>query len=138
MIFASFSVSLWMMFKPFQKVCTNSTLYYIEHEKLKDNKGFRGITSFLFWRIFDGDFSEAQVLVNKSHSLYNKSNFEPGQEFSLEFSHLMGLVFCAIYQGIMVLMLINILIAMMNSTYSKLWENSDMEWKFNKSVLQVN
>ena len=137
-IIVSFSIGLWAMFKPFQRVHdSNHTLYYIDSEKLTENKGFRGIISFLFWRIFDGDFSDAEVLVNKNHTMYNETQFSIGKQFSLEFSHMTGLAFCAVYQGIMVILVINLLIAMMNTTYIKVWENADREWKFSKSYIEV-
>ena len=41
------------------------------------------------------------------------------------------------YQGVICILLINILIAMMNTTYNKVWENIDGEWKFSKSHFQV-
>ena len=49
----------------------------------------------------------------------------------------MGLSLWAMYQGIICILLINILIAMMNTTFMKVWENVDGEWKFSKSHFQV-
>ena len=134
-IYIAFSVGLWSMFKPFQN-CKDS-LYCIKEEKLTKNKGFQGVMSLLFWKVFDGDFSSAEVFVNKNHSDFKMTNMNSGEEFSLDFSHLMGLTFFAVYQGLTVIILINILIAMMNSTYSRVWENSDKEWKYSKTYFQV-
>ena len=104
----------------------------IDNDKLTRNQGFRGILSILFWTIFDGE-----VIVNKDHPDYNNTTHTQGNEFSLEFSHLMGLTIFAVYQGLSVILLINLLIAMMNSTYSILWDNADMEWKYSKTYFQV-
>merc|ERR1712080_99991 len=82
----------------------------------------------MFWRVFDGEFSDAEVV--------HKEGIE-GKSFSLEFSHAMGLAMWALYQGLTVILLINILIALMNSTYMKVWENADMEWKYSKSFYQI-
>jgi len=49
----------------------------------------------------------------------------------------MGLSLWAMYQGIVVILLLNILIAMMNNTYMKVWANVDTEWKYSKSHYQV-
>jgi len=54
---------------------------------------------------------------------------------SLEFSHLMGVSFWAVYQGIVAIILINVLIALMNTTYTKISEEADIEWKYSKSFM---
>ena len=143
----TFALGLWSMFKPFQNCNVydetqpntfgNDTLYCIDDDKLTRNQGFRGILSVLFWTIFDGDFSNVEVIVNKDHPDYNNTTRTQGNEFSLEFSHLMGLTIFAVYQGLTVILLINLLIAMMNSTYSILWDNADMEWKYSRTYFQV-
>ena len=74
---------------------------------------------------------------------------------SNEFSHLMSMAVWAVYQAITVILLINILIAMMNTTYNRIWESSDTQvsllnplssptnlvfssqWKFVKSYHQI-
>ena len=35
------------------------------------------------------------------------------------------------------ILLINILIAMMNTTYTRVWEQADKEWKYSKTFYQV-
>ena len=56
---------------------------------------------------------------------------------SLEFSHLMGIAYSVVYQSIIVILLINILIAMMNTTYTKVSQRADLEWKYSKSFYQI-
>ena len=115
------------MFKQFQNSGTVESTYWINETKLTTNEGFKGIMSLLFWRVFDGDFSDAEVY----HIVGNQT------EVDLKFSHLMGVTFFAVYQGITVIIMMNILIAMMNSTYSKVWENADKEWKYSKTFYKV-
>ena len=43
----------------------------------------------------------------------------------------------AVYQAIIVLLLINILIALMNTTYNTIWSSSDTQWKYSKSLYQI-
>ena len=66
-----------------------------------------------------------------------KNNNDPDHDFSIEFSHLMVLVLWGLYQIIIYVLILNLLIAVLNTSYSKLWQNVDMEWKYNKSRFQV-
>ena len=59
------------------------------------------------------------------------------EKVSFQFSHLMGLLMWAGYQGIIVILLINILIAMMNNTFNKISDHADLEWKYSKSCYQA-
>ena len=68
---------------------------------------------------------------------YDPMSDDNAGERSLEFSHFMGIAFWAIYQAIVVILLINILIAMMNTTFSKVYEDADCQWKYSKSYYQV-
>ena len=43
----------------------------------------------------------------------------------------------AVYQGITIILLINILIAMMNTTYNIIWSSADTQWKYSKSFYQI-
>jgi hypothetical protein len=80
----------------------------------------------MFRRVFDGDASTAMVQSNEE---FNNETMI----FSVQFSHMMGLTMWAIYQGLTAILLINILIALMNSTYMKVWKNLDVEWTFSKT-----
>ena len=46
-------------------------------------------------------------------------------------------VMWAVYQGITIILLINILIAMMNTTYNIIWSSADTQWKYSKSFYQI-
>eukprot|EP00092_Neocalanus_flemingeri_P016679 GFUD01018042.1.p1 GENE.GFUD01018042.1~~GFUD01018042.1.p1 ORF type:complete len:544 (-),score=113.53 GFUD01018042.1:43-1674(-) len=134
--YISFSVGLWSMFKPFQNCQEKKFQYCINETKITKNRGFRGVMSLMFWKVFDGDFSSMEVFEQEQEQ-ENSTQETIGKEFSLEFSHVMGLTFFALYQGLTVILMINILIAMMNSTYSEVWGNSDREWKYSKSYYQI-
>jgi len=134
-IYLSFSVGIWFMYKPFTErggvgagEGCNST-YCFSDQTIKDNPGMRGVLGQMFWRVFDGEASQARIQT--------QGHFNKTEVFSLEFSHMMGLSLWAMYQGITVILLINILIAQMNNTYLKIWENVDAEWKYSKSYFQV-
>ena len=92
-------------------------------------KTMRGLISTLFWRIIA---SSGPEMVNI------KNNQDDENDFSLEFSHLMGLVLWGIYQIIIYILMLNLLIAVMNTSYSELWQNAQKEWKYSKSYFQVN
>merc|ERR1712080_522953 len=79
-------------------------------------------------KVFDGEFSKTEVVYKE---------LEDGISFSLEFSHVMGLAMWALYQGLTVILLINILIALMNSTYSQVLGNADVEWKYTRAFYQI-
>ena len=87
------------------------------------------VFSALFWRVFSAGYPEYASINRKTES--------ETEELSLEFSHFMGLVLWAVYQSVIVLLLINILIAMMNTTYTRVWEEADLHWNYSKSFYQV-
>ena len=59
------------------------------------------------------------------------------EEFSFEFNHFMGMAIWAVYQIMVSILMLNILIAIMNSTYSEVWSSIDEEWRFNRTYYQV-
>ena len=155
-IYLAFVLGLWFMYKPFTKAgggvemgeCSDKSIYCIRDESIIENEGMRGMFSHIFWRVFDGDAKEDARVQPKEEFLKNST------VFSLEFSHFMGYSMWAMYQGLTVILLINILIAQvtthnghirnwhkslqMNSTYQRVWENVDAEWKYSKCFFQVN
>ena len=126
-IFISFAIGHYSMFKTFTMTALNSTMAYgMEKPDLADRKL---VFSTLFWRVFSAGYPEYA-------SINRKTDTGP-EELSLEFSHFMGLVLWAVYQSIIVLLLINILIAMMNTTYTRVWDEADLHWNYSKSFYQV-
>ena len=130
-VFLSFGLGIWLMYKPFHAFGQCTTEYCLEEKLVHDNETMNGVLSQMFWLVFNGD--------GFGHRIQHKSALGPNntKEFSKEFSHPMGLSLWAMYQGIICILLINILIAMMNNKFMKIWQNVDAEWKFSKSRLQV-
>ena len=112
-IYLAFVLGLWFMYKPFTKAgggvemgeCSNKSEYCIGDENIIQNEGMRGMFSHIFWRVFDGDAKEDARVQTRDEFLKNST------VFSLEFSHFMGYSMWAMYQGLTVILLINILIA---------------------------
>ena len=135
-IFLAHAIAFWSLYKPFRENPSQAERAGEQSEELQRNytlvesslKTQRGLLSSLFWAIV---VSEGPDVVN----IKNINNDE--KEFSLEFSHLMGLVLWGVYQIMIYVLMLNILIAVMNTSYSNLWQNVQVEWKFNKSHFQV-
>jgi len=121
--YGSFSIGTWSMLRNFSK--GYNTTYDIGEEKMKT---VGGVLDALFWRVLDpGEPEMAQVIKRRNST--NPDDFV----ISHEFSHLLGLGIWAAYQLIVTVILLNILIALMNNTFSKISENADIEWKYSKS-----
>ena len=106
-----------------------------------DLKTFKGLFRAMFWLLFDPGQPDTVAIKkcgNEDFSCNNTTDEELqiGQ-VSMEFSHLIGYAMWACFQGITVILLINILIAMMNTTFSKIWQDADTSWKYSKSFYQV-
>ena len=84
----------------------------------------------LFWAIMDpgegDDGGTAFVPKNGTND-----------EQSYEFSHFMGIVMWAVYQVVVTIMLVNMLIAMMNTTYVSIFQDADVQWKYIKSFFRL-
>ena len=99
-----------------------------------------GLAGALFWRLFDPGQPEVATVIKcdpEVESCDSENILQDVDHVSLEFSHLLGQAMWAAYQGIAVILLINILIAMMNTTYTRVWEQADKEWKYSKTFYQV-
>jgi len=136
-LYIGFSLAIYAMYKPFH----GDELRYPEQTLSSSSQTF----SSLFWRFFDPgepdsvkiiSFTKEEIEDIKNDQSLNKTSttLDEGKQ-SLEFSHFMGLAFWAIYQGIVAIILINILIALMNTTYTKISQDSDIEWKYSKSFM---
>ena len=66
-IYLSFGMGIWFMYEPFTvggdgkagENCT--TTYCFTDQVIRDNPGMKGILSQMFWRVFDGDATEARI-----------------------------------------------------------------------------
>eukprot|EP00092_Neocalanus_flemingeri_P076011 GFUD01094242.1.p1 GENE.GFUD01094242.1~~GFUD01094242.1.p1 ORF type:complete len:767 (-),score=165.01 GFUD01094242.1:60-2360(-) len=127
-LFVAHSIAFISLYKPFQPDPTNTTQQlnttYVLAKDANALKSQRGLISTLFWRIIA---SAGPEMVNI------KNTMDPTDDFSLEFSHLMGLVLWGVYQIIVYVLMLNLLIAVMNTSYSELWQNAQRESKYHKS-----
>ena len=130
-------VTFWSLYKPFRignhEINTNSTLEKLSTHNFSLNepnlRTQRGLMNELFWRII---FTTGPEMVNINN------NNDATNDFSMDFSHLMGLVLWGVYQIIIYVLMLNLLIAVMNTSYGELWQNAQMEWKFNKCWFLVD
>ena len=111
------------MFKPFFPHSNGSANYTPANNSFQST---RSLVMNLVWRFITTAGPEDAEIKKKGHD-----------SFSLEFSHLIGLLLWFIFQLIVAVLLINLLIAVMNNSYSNLWQNARKESKFSKSYFQV-
>merc|ERR1719233_1413087 len=112
------------MFRPFFSD-SDSTTYTPEKNSFQST---RGLIMNLWWRFIQTSGPEEAQIKDKN---------DKNDDFSIEFSHLMGLLFWFIFQSIVAVLLTNLLIAVMNNSYSNLWQNARKESKFSKSYFQA-
>ena len=143
-ILNAFAIGSFSMFKTFDQqnltslAQQNLTLTYFMHQD--DFVEFKGLFGGFFWRLFDPGNPD-YATINKCNPKEENKNLtdhceydgEDIREVSVEFSHLLGLVMWAIYQIVTVVIVLNILIAMMTTTYTRIYNNADTEWKYSKS-----
>ena len=136
-VFLAFSVTSYFMFKPFYLHDDNQ--YKLHQDDLV--KPF-GLFSAMIWRIFDPGQPHYAAVLNFDFANCTKTETNDNDEYNInciseEFSHLMGMAIWGAYQALTVILLINILIAMMNTTYHRIWDSSDTQWKYSKSFYQI-
>ena len=137
-IFAANAAGLFCMFKPFyirNFVAPKHDLEPTNYEMAKPDLATKyGWIGAMFWRLFDPGERDF-VTIRKCEGGKNCS--DDVENISLEFSHTMGFVMWAMFQGVTTIVLLNLLIALMNSTYTRVWTQSDKIWKYSKSFYQV-
>jgi len=85
-----------------------------------------GLFHRLLWRIYSaGDQTGMQI-----------KHVDAGA--SHEFSHSFILMGWALYQLVVAIIMINLLIAVMNNTFSEVWQTADTKWKYSRSYYQAN
>merc|ERR1712243_259700 len=146
-LYIGFSLAMYAMYKPFK----GDVFRYPEQALESASSTF----SNLFWRFFDPGEPGSVTIMSWTQSQIEKMNESLYNDYqndsdarnkerddmiadgtqSLQFSHGMGVSFWAVYQGIVAIILINALIALMNTTYTKISEESDIEWKYSKSFM---
>ena len=106
-VYLSFALGIWLLYKPFKAPGDGecNTKYCLEEKLVLDNETMTGVLTKMFWIVFDGDGSDQRI--------QDRDALKVTAEVSKEFSHPTGLGLWAMYQGIVVILLLNILIAMM-------------------------
>ena len=130
-IYAAHFVTLWTLFKPYDTAAESAQLNSnrLKFVLVEDDLSTRQkMLSSMFWRIIFAD--------NPDSANIKRANAEH-DDFSIAFSHSMGMVIWGFYQIIMSILMLNILIAIMNTTYAKVWINVDQEWKSQRTYYQV-
>ena len=127
-VWGAHAMCAWSMFQPFQDQGNRtSTMYQLVNGS--DFETQRGFFVSTVWRILFADSPEAVHVKERGHE---------SEDFSLEFSHAAGILIWLIYQIIMSVLMINILIAIMNTTYSEVWQSAESEWKFERTRYLVS
>ena len=127
-VWGAHAMCAWSLFKPFQEAHkeNRNTSYTLVVDDFKTVRGF--LTQGL-WRMLYADDHDA---------VHVKAFGADDENFSLEFSHAVGIIVWMSYQIIMSVLMINILIAIMNTTYSEVWLKAESEWKFERTRYLVS
>ena len=136
-IFASFTICGWSMVLPFQDAYTEHKQALARNSSFPTNytfvegssqKTWKTLTNAYFWKIvFSDDEGGARIKKWGANDV----------DFSLQFSHFMINANWGMYQITMAILMLNILIAIMNTTYATMWERIDTEWKYSKTCYKV-
>lgn len=118
-------VSALSIFAPFSQETSGQNFKLQNNEHSSTQK----VLMSLFWRIL---FAE-----NPDSSNIQSVNSEEDDPFSMDFSHSMAIFHWVAYQVIMSILMLNILIAIMNTTYAEVWQNKDVMWKNQKTYYEA-
>jgi hypothetical protein len=132
-IFSTYGIFMWGMFRPFHQAFENDKVHLEKEFDLKANDAAQtrdGLFHALFWKVLYGG---NQVEMQLKYA----ANATIGEHASHEFSHTFILVAWALYQFTIYLLMLNLLIAIMNNTFSDVWQKADRNWKYSKSYYQA-
>jgi len=131
-IYLSHAVCQWSLYRPFigsakseEEHLSSPVSNYTLHEESAFNTT-RGLFTAFFWIILEPEHATNVMIIRD----WGKG------DFSLEFSHFVGQAVWAVYQIIVVILLLNVLIAIMNTRYAEVWERAEKEWKYSKTYYQ--
>jgi len=132
-IYLSHAVCQWSLYRPFigsakseEEHLSSPVSNYTLHEESAFNTT-RGLFTAFFWIILEPEHATNVMIIRD----WGKG------DFSLEFSHFVGQAVWAVYQIIVVILLLNVLIAIMNTRYAEVWERAEKEWKYSKTYYQA-
>ena len=126
-VWGAHAMCAWSMFKPFQEAQrqNRTTNYTLVGEDFKTVRGFLISGA---WRM---------LFADNHDSVHVKALDEEDEDFSLEFSHAVGIAVWMSYQIIMTVLMINILVAILNTSYSEVWQRAESEWKYERTLYVV-
>ena len=138
-IFSAHGLFMWGMFNPYHQA------FKSEEDAIKDKFDFEntdaaeskdGLFHRLFWKILAADPNQGGVQLKKFTNATNNGT-EREASPSHEFSHVAILIAWAGYQIVIAMIMINLLIAIMNDTFTDIRKNADTNWKYSRSYYQV-
>lgn len=88
------------------------------------------------WRHFSNVFESSQTLFWATFGLSDLENFD--LTGIRQYTRFWALLMFGCYCFINVIVVLNLLIAMMNHSYVKIWKKSDIEWKFARTRLWMS
>ena len=160
-IFGTFGIAGWSLLKPFQTEDAmmttnmraegfNGTRFSLAQDE-PDAGTKRSLFQLFMWRMLSPAESNEQMFIKEnkfwfSKALHNSTHFLDGSEqeildtedFSLSISHLALMCVWVVYQIAVAIFMLNLLIAIMNNTYSEVYQSADKIWKYSKSYYQVS
>ncbi|XP_072031973.1 short transient receptor potential channel 3-like isoform X2 [Amphiura filiformis] len=124
MTWISFSLGMTQLYRPFHELklleCQDNTYDESECEKPAFIDLWQSM-KMLFWSLFG---------LSELDSLHIKDG-------ELGLTESLGHFMFALYLLVAVIVLLNALIAMMSSTYTRVLENAEMEWKYSRSIMMT-
>jgi len=84
-----------------------------------------GLFHRLLWNVFSAKDQDGMQIKYKNGKASHR------------FSHSIILMGWALYQVIMAIIMINLLIAIMNNTFSEVWQTADKKWKYSRTYYQA-
>merc|ERR1719391_255216 len=136
-IFASFTICGWSMVLPFQDAYIDNQQAEQQNSSFPTNYTFVDDSSMKTWKTLTNAYFWKIVFSDDEGGARIKKWEDDDVNFSLQFSHFMINANWGLYQITMAILMLNILIAIMNTTYATMWEKIDTEWKFSKTCYKA-
>ncbi|CAH8493368.1 unnamed protein product [Dicrocoelium dendriticum] len=100
-------------------------------------EGLRQTLYSLFWSMFS-QISIGNLPIKKPEGLEQRLNDSDDRSSATTIVDGVGMVLFAVYHGIIIIVLVNMLIAMMSHSFESIQEDCDVEWKFARTQLWLN
>ena len=151
-IFCTFGIFAWGMFKPFHQAFNNHNST-VARDTLNKTYNFEtadaalsrdGLFHRLLWKMYSaGDQTGMQIKYSDGRASHTFSHsfilmgWVGGSHNVIPSDLSLKLSFQAFYQLVVAIIMINLLIAVMNNTFSEVWQTADKKWKYSRSYYQV-